>query len=94
MNGAPSYFSEEAYDQRLADFLALFDRTPPGVVRHVAPADLNNPKTQGQVDEAKRNILKLMAIGGLAAVAGGGAVAGALQYAQPPLKGLDRKSVV
>ncbi|EQD28843.1 Rieske iron sulfur protein [mine drainage metagenome] len=88
MNGAPSYFSEEAYDQRLADFLALFDRTPPGVVRHVAPADLNNPKTQGQVDEAKRNILKLMAIGGLAAVAGGGAVAGALQYAQPPLKGL------
>jgi Rieske Fe-S protein len=88
MRGGSGYFTEESYDQRLANFLSLFDNTPAGVVRKVAPADLNNPKTREQVDEAKRNILKIMAIGGLAAVAGGGAVAGALQYAQPPLSGL------
>ncbi|MDE1820011.1 MAG: Rieske 2Fe-2S domain-containing protein [Euryarchaeota archaeon] len=80
---------EPGFDARLALYLELHRPAPPGVVRRVAPPDMNSPKVQEEVDESKRNILKLMAIGGLAAVAGGGAVGAALQYIQPPMQGLS-----
>ncbi len=76
------------FDLKVATFLALFANAQPGVVRKVAPKDLSDPKNQAEVDEAKRNLLKLMAIGGMAALGGGGAVVGALQYLQPPMVGL------
>ena len=79
---------QRSYDERLAFFLEMKRPMTPGVVRKVAPPDLQDPKVQEEVDESKRNILKLMAIGGLAAVAAGGAVGAALQYVQPPMQGL------
>lgn len=80
--------SMREFDERVATFLGMHNNTPPGIVRRVAPVDLSDPKKQEQVDEAKRNMLKLMALGGVAAIGGGGAVVGALQYAQPPMEGL------
>lgn len=47
---------------------------PPGQVRLLAPAE------GGDVDETKRNVLKLLGIAGVAGVAGGGLVGGLLQY--------------
>lgn len=76
------------FDLRLATYLELRRPMPPGVVRRIDAPDMNDPKVQGEVDEAKRNILKLLAIGGLAAVAAGGTVGAALQYIQPPMQGL------
>lgn len=76
------------FDDRLARYLEIRRPTPPGVVRRIAQPDPTEPKVQEEVDESKRNILKLMAIGGLAAVGAGAAVGGALQYIQPPMQGL------
>jgi Rieske Fe-S protein len=42
----------------------------------------------GEVDETKRNVLKLLGVAGLVG-AGGGLVAGSIQYAQPPLVGIS-----
>src|SRR5580693_362775 len=42
----------------------------------------------GEVDETKRNVLKLLVAAGVIGAAGGGLVAGSLQYAQPPTVGL------
>ncbi|MGI0139847.1 MAG: Rieske 2Fe-2S domain-containing protein [Thermoplasmata archaeon] len=62
------------------------------------PAELNFPLGQihrlgaqgtGEVDESKRNVLKLLAISGVMGAAGGGLIAGTLQYAQPPIVGLS-----
>jgi Rieske Fe-S protein len=44
--------------------------------------------TSGDVDETKRNVLKLLAVAGLVGAAGGGLVAGSIQYAQPPAIGV------
>ena len=51
---------------------------PPGQIRRVAGVD------PGEVDETKRNVLKLLGVAGLLAAGGGGLVAGSIQYAQPP----------
>jgi Rieske Fe-S protein len=47
------------------------------------------PATPGEVDETKRNVLKLLVAVGVVGAAGGGLVAGSLQYAQPPTVGLS-----
>jgi len=54
---------------------------PVGMVRRVAAAD-------GEVDETKRNILKLAAVAGVLGIGAGGAIGGAIQYVQPPPVGL------
>jgi Rieske Fe-S protein len=54
---------------------------PPGYLRRLAAAD-------GDVDETKRNLLKLAAVAGVLGVGVGGAVGGALQYVKPPIVGL------
>jgi Rieske Fe-S protein len=54
-------------------------RFPVGQVRRVAAS---GPKA-GEVDETKRNVLKLLGVAGLLA-GGGGLIAGSIQYAQPP----------
>jgi len=54
---------------------------PVGYVRRVAAVD-------GEVDETKRNLLKLAAVAGVLGVGVGGAVGGALQYVQPPVIGI------
>ncbi|MGD0719404.1 MAG: Rieske 2Fe-2S domain-containing protein [Thermoplasmata archaeon] len=41
-----------------------------------------------EVDETKRNVLKLLAVAGIVGIGVGGGVAGALQYAQPPTIGI------
>ncbi|HEV2167163.1 MAG TPA: Rieske 2Fe-2S domain-containing protein [Thermoplasmata archaeon] len=58
---------------------------PPGQLRRVASAGT----PPGEVDETKRNVLKLLAVAGLVGAAGGGLVAGSLQYAQPPTVGIS-----
>ncbi|MCI4340712.1 MAG: hypothetical protein L3J73_05555, partial [Thermoplasmata archaeon] len=55
---------------------------PVGQVRRLAAVD---PRT-GEVDETKRNVLKLLGVAGLLA-GGGGLIAGSVQYAQPPQVG-------
>lgn len=60
---------------------SLFD-FPVGQVRRVAPAN-------EEVDETKRNILKLAAVAGVLGIGAGGAVGGALQFVQPPSIGLS-----
>lgn len=55
---------------------------PVGQVRRVAPAE-------GEVDETKRNILKLAAVAGVLGIGAGGAIGGAIQYLQPPSVGLS-----
>lgn len=58
-------------------------RAPVGQVRAIAPSG-----GAEEVDETKRNVLKLLAIAGVIGAAGGGLVGGALQYLQPPSVGL------
>jgi Rieske Fe-S protein len=58
---------------------------PVGQVRRVAAA---SPSDSGEVDETKRNILKLIAVGALVG-GGGGLVGGSLQYLQPPTIGIS-----
>jgi len=60
---------------------------PVGQVRRFAAA--NDEDTSGDVDETKRNVLKLLAVGGLIGAGAGGLVGGALQYLQPPAIGLS-----
>ncbi len=55
---------------------------PPGYVRRVA-------SSEGEVDETKRNLLKLAAVAGVLGVGAGGIVGGALQYVQPPTVGIS-----
>lgn len=57
---------------------------PVGQVRRVAGTDA----PPGEVDETKRNVIKLLAVAGMIG-GGGGLVAGALQYAQPPMVGIS-----
>ncbi|MCI4349654.1 MAG: Rieske 2Fe-2S domain-containing protein [Thermoplasmata archaeon] len=57
---------------------------PLGQVRWLAPV-----APPQEVDETKRNVLKLLAVAGLVGAAGGGLVGGTLQYAQPPSIGLS-----
>jgi Rieske Fe-S protein len=59
---------------------------PVGQVRRFAAT---NDDDLGDVDETKRNVLKLLAIGGLVGAGAGGLVGGALQYLQPPTVGLS-----
>ncbi len=54
---------------------------PVGQIRRVAASG-------PEVDETKRNFLKLAAVAGVVGLGAGGAVAGALQYVQPPVVGL------
>ncbi|HUI38115.1 MAG TPA: Rieske 2Fe-2S domain-containing protein [Thermoplasmata archaeon] len=56
-----------------------------GQLRRVAAS---GPSPGGDVDETKRNVLKLLAVAGIVGAAGGGLVGGSLQYAQPPSIGL------
>jgi len=60
---------------------AAFD-FPVGQVRRVAAAE-------PEVDETKRNLLKLAAVAGVLGVGVGGVVGGTLQYVQPPVIGLS-----
>ncbi len=54
---------------------------PVGYLRRVAAVD-------GEVDETKRNLLKLAAVAGVLGIGVGGAVGGALQYVKPPVVGI------
>jgi Rieske Fe-S protein len=63
---------------------------PLGQLHSVAPVAASGTPPDGvEVDETKRNVLKLLAIAGVVGAAGGGLVGGALQYAQPPVVGLQ-----
>jgi Rieske Fe-S protein len=56
-------------------------------VRRVAPPESQSPQ---EVDETRRNVLKLLAVAGVLGAAGGGLVGASLQYvAKPPLVGLS-----
>ncbi len=57
---------------------------PVGQVRRVAAVD-----PAGEVDETKRNVLKLLAVAGVLGAGVGGLVGGTLQYVQPPSVGLS-----
>lgn len=59
---------------------------PVGQIRRLAAA---NDEEIGDVDETKRNVLKLLAVGGLVGAGAGGLVGGSLQYLQPPKVGLS-----
>ena len=59
-------------------------RFPVGQVHRVA-----RPEGERDVDETKRNVLKLAAVAGLLGAGGLGIAGGALQYAQPPAVGLS-----
>jgi Rieske Fe-S protein len=57
---------------------------PVGVVHRVAGSD-----PADDVDETKRNVLKLLAVAGIVGAGAGGLVGGTLQYVQPPSVGLS-----
>ena len=59
---------------------------PVGQVRRIAPAP---GSTTDEVDETKRNVLKLLAVAGLVGAGGGGLIGGTLQYLQPPTIGIS-----
>ena len=50
---------------------------------------VGSPEKDGEVDETKRNVLKLAAVAGLLGAGGLGIAGGALQFAQPPAVGLS-----
>jgi Rieske Fe-S protein len=56
---------------------------PLGQLRRVASVD-----PDADVDETKRNVLKLLAVAGLVGAGAGGLVGGTLQYVQPPTVGI------
>ena len=60
-------------------------RFPPGQLHQLASV---GPGGGTEVDETKRNVLKLLAVAGALAAGGGGLAGGALQFAQPPAVGL------
>ena len=49
----------------------------------------STPREREEVDETKRNVLKLLAVAGAVGAVGGGLVGGSLQYVQPPSIGLS-----
>jgi Rieske Fe-S protein len=55
---------------------------PVGQLRRVAAAE-------GDVDETKRNVLKLLAVAGIVGAGAGGLVGGSLQFLQPPTIGIS-----
>jgi len=57
---------------------------PVGQVRRVAAYDGDQ-----DVDETKRNVLKLLAVAGIVGAGAGGLVGGTLQYVQPPMVGIS-----
>ena len=57
---------------------------PIGQVRRVAAADPDQ-----DVDETKRNVLKLLAVAGIVGAGAGGLVGGTLQFVQPPTIGIS-----
>ena len=59
---------------------------PVGQVRRIAPAP---GSATGEVDETKRNVLKLLAVAGLVGAGAGGLIGGTLQYVQPPTVGIS-----
>jgi len=59
---------------------------PVGQVRRVVMAQ---PGENGEVDETKRNVLKLLAVAGLVGAGAGGLAGGALQFIQPPTIGIS-----
>ncbi len=59
---------------------------PIGQVRRVASV---NPPGDGEVDETKRNLLKLLGVVAVAGAGGGGLAGAAIQYIQPPTVGLS-----
>lgn len=62
------------------------DGAAPGVARRLAPAGNSPASGDGEVDEARRNVLKLALVGGVVALgAAGGATA--LRYLVPPQAG-------
>lgn len=60
---------------------------PVGQIRRVAATPSSGE--DGEVDETKRNILKLLAVAGLVGAGAGGLAGGALQYVQPPTIGIS-----
>ena len=61
---------------------------PAGQLHRIASVSAPGTSPAGtEVDETKRNLIKLLAIAGVVGAAGGGLVGGALQYAQPPVVG-------
>lgn len=56
---------------------------PVGQIRRVGAVDPDQ-----EVDETKRNVLKLLAVAGLVGAGAGGLVGGTLQYVQPPTVGI------
>ena len=60
---------------------------PLGQIRRVASVGPRNG--DDDVDETKRNILKMVAVAGLVAAGAGGLAGGALQYIQPPTVGIS-----
>jgi Rieske Fe-S protein len=59
---------------------------PVGQIHRVASG---TPGPEGDVDETKRNVLKLIAVGALVGAGAGGIGFGALQYIQPPTVGIS-----
>jgi Rieske Fe-S protein len=57
---------------------------PVGQLRRVAAADPDQ-----DVDETKRNVLKLLAVAGIVGAGAGGLVGGTIQYVQPPTVGIS-----
>ncbi len=57
---------------------------PLGQLRRLVPTGSGE-----EVDETKRNVLKLLAVAGIAAAVGGGLVGGTLQFVQPPMIGIS-----
>ena len=66
----------------LAERAPVFD-FPVGQVRRLASVD-----PEDDVDETKRNVLKLLAVAGIVGAGVGGLVGGTLPYVQPPTIGL------
>ena len=58
---------------------------PLGQVRRIAAT---SDSDKAEVDETKRNVIKLLAVAGMLG-GGGGLVAGSIQYAQPPMIGIS-----
>ncbi len=61
---------------------------PLGQLHRVAAVDAPQSVPAEEVDETKRNVLKLLAVAGILGAAGGSLIGGSLQYAQPPVVGL------
>ncbi len=58
---------------------------PVGQLRQLAPMTPEG----GDVDETRRNLIKLLAVAGVIGAAGGGIVGGSLQFVQPPTVGIS-----